>query len=1553
MDDSDATLPHLPTPGPVPLSDSKLERLLGLGVENPAPADSGAEGTSGEWIGPYRLVSLLGEGGFGLVWLAEQEEPIRREVALKVIKPGMDSREIIARFEGERQALALMDHPHIAAVLDAGKTTSGQLYFAMELVRGVPLTEHCDARRLTLRQRLELFIPVCQAVQHAHQKGILHRDLKPSNILVEMVDGKAQPKVIDFGIAKALQSGTDAASGLSLLQTMGLYLVGTPLYMSPEQAGLSGLDVDSRSDIYSLGVLLYELLTGSTPLTRDELNQAGMEEVLRLIREQDPPTMERALRRSGAESSTVALHRQTELRRLTSQIRGDLEWIVVKALEKDRDRRYASAAALAEDILHHLCDEPVSAGPPGAAYRLGKLARRHKGPLVAASLVVLSLLVGISFTVWQAVRATKAENLATSRLHDAQKARDSAEALVTEGIQGMRGKLLAVGKVDLLEDMAKAAEGYFKALPPELLAQDETQRHLASLALNRATIALALGQQKEQARHAQECLRIMDDLLARQPESEALADEAAFATLSLCYLHMEASDFEALLPACDRLTARCQDWLESHPDTLWAMYYQVLAHNMVALTLVRDMGQELQGQERFLTALEITERMRMVHGETMEVCEAEGLMHAGKAKVADTLKQTDLAIEEFEAAATAFSKAIELGGDSALLREAHWSAVYRAGGALRTRAKRTGDPEEDKRGEEMLRQALEGRRKLVELEPGRGEWWRDLGNSHVAMATLHRDRKDYAAELSSRIEELRCRDEAVARSPNRPLLFSNRAKVHDELAAALLRQSPPETDRAARHLLTSLRELRHSIEMNGMALVLSNDRSEHAVKKLTTLAEQHPAEGQNWLQEAADTLTPLVGKVENFDAVASLGLIASSQSQVLAALGKANEAADAARKLAEMSAAQDTARGRVDIAAALLARAKGDLERAVPMTGEARQQVFEAAEEAIRAALKPLEADLAADPEFAAARLVQGNGLRQLGNCLHYLNRKREAADAFAAAVSFFDPKLHALDLREIHYSCASSLIDLRDTEAARNHASKAATIAEALCATKDTPPDTETLRRAGLAWTRLGVVEDQAGRSAESLAAHERGVESLTRAAGMNSRDHYIVWDLMSTKLAAAQKLLSLHKLPEAMELTNTILPELPDLAEKELKISVLQDFIGNKLGKLLGQFQSVGMHGLAADVTRSMIVLRRRAEALEGRLPEDPSTSACSMRFELVKLLHLQQKPEEAEAELKDALSEAEDSGSKALLAEAQKSASRAFREAKLYAQAEAHARAAHQIAQDQDLGWRGLFCTIELIEALRYAGKSEEALTHAEKAWELAEKKNWPGEHDRLRVSIASAATQSFHALHIQNPDEARIPAARLWAKRRHEEGLRSNPENEGAWRSMLEDTSLWMAHLVLEGQVADYRTLRTDLLKNTAPFPHGDLQQRTAFICLALPAEDAELDEITRRVEAAYRIASAADKARYAKILALALVRNGEAARALALTAPQLGSGDTQDWLLLHAVTALAHRQLGDHVAADSVLKDISNASESHQRHLTSPAARQCLLARILVREATKR
>jgi WD40 repeat protein/serine/threonine protein kinase len=348
--------------------------------------------TPGTVIGPYKLMEQIGEGGMGLVFVAEQQQPVRRQVALKVIKPGMDTRQVIARFEAERQALALMDHPNIAQVHDGGTTPTGRPYFVMELVEGVPITEYCDRSRAPIRERLELLLQVCQAVQHAHQKGIIHRDLKPSNVLVVSQDGTPLVKVIDFGVAKAVGQRLTEKT----IYTQAAQVMGTPLYMSPEQAGQSGLDVDTRTDIYALGVLLYELLTGTTPFDKERLRAAGYDEMRRILREEEPPRPSARLSTLGRAATTVSTQRKSDPKRLRQLIRGELDWIVMKALEKDRNRRYETTSAFAADIQRYLHDEPVLACPPAVWYRCRKYVQRHKGPLLAAGVVLLVALVSLA-----------------------------------------------------------------------------------------------------------------------------------------------------------------------------------------------------------------------------------------------------------------------------------------------------------------------------------------------------------------------------------------------------------------------------------------------------------------------------------------------------------------------------------------------------------------------------------------------------------------------------------------------------------------------------------------------------------------------------------------------------------------------------------------------------------------------------------------------------------------------------------------------------------------------------------------------------------------------------------------------------------------------------------------------------------------------------------------------------------------------------------------------------------------------------------------------------
>jgi serine/threonine protein kinase/tetratricopeptide (TPR) repeat protein len=470
----------------------------------------------GTTIGPYKLIEPIGEGGMGTVWMAQQTEPVKRLVALKLIKAGMDSKQVIARFEAERQALALMDHPHIAKVLDAGTTSTGRPYFVMDLVKGVPITRYCDEHHLTPRQRLELFVPVCQAIQHAHQKGIIHRDLKPSNVLVALYDGKPVPKVIDFGVAKAAgQSLTDK----TLVTGFG-NIVGTLEYMSPEQAEINQLDIDTRSDIYSLGVLLYELLAGSPPFTRKELEKAGMLEMLRVIREEEPSKPSMKLSSSDA-LPTLSANRGTEPAKLTKLVRGELDWIVMKALEKDRNRRYETANCFAMDVQRYLADEPVQACPPSAWYRFRKLARRKRAVLLTAGLVAAALVVGLAVATWQAVRASRAEEEKGKELVAKVKENQRANKNLRLALDGL-GKIYG----DLAEDDL-ANQPHLEGLRTEYLrrlrdffgefARANRDDPRAQLEAGKAYFRLAaiqriLGQQAEAEKNVQQAIAALQSL---------------------------------------------------------------------------------------------------------------------------------------------------------------------------------------------------------------------------------------------------------------------------------------------------------------------------------------------------------------------------------------------------------------------------------------------------------------------------------------------------------------------------------------------------------------------------------------------------------------------------------------------------------------------------------------------------------------------------------------------------------------------------------------------------------------------------------------------------------------------------------------------------------------------------------------------------------------------------------------------------------------------------------------------------------------------------------
>jgi serine/threonine protein kinase len=531
-------------------------------LESPGPAltetvemPPGAELT-GTAIGPYKLLKQIGEGGFGMVFLAEQQEPIRRQVALKILKPGMDSKQVLARFEAERHALALMDHPNIARVLDAGQTGAGRPYFVMEFVAGLPITEACDRGRLTPQQRLELFLHVCRAVQHAHQKGIIHRDLKPSNVLVALGDAGPQVKVIDFGIAKALGGRlTEQTLCTGLAQ-----MIGTPLYMSPEQAGVSNVDVDTRSDIYSLGALLYELLTGTTPFEKERLKRAAYEEFRRIVREEEPPRPSNRL--SGTDAlASISAQRHMEPAKLTKLVRGELDWIVMKALDKDRNRRYETASAFAQDVERYLHDEPVQACPPSPWYRFRKFARRNRAILTIVGLVAVVLGLATAISTREAVRANEAEGLAEERLEKEKEATQAALHARAES----EGRRLEVSREKAEKDRALVRVSQEKTRADQNLAQARkaVKDYLTQVADNRLLKEADFHQMRREL--LESALPFYQEFVKQKHDDPELEAERAEAYGDLGFLRQDLGDWEQALVEYEQQRAILERLVVNYP----------------------------------------------------------------------------------------------------------------------------------------------------------------------------------------------------------------------------------------------------------------------------------------------------------------------------------------------------------------------------------------------------------------------------------------------------------------------------------------------------------------------------------------------------------------------------------------------------------------------------------------------------------------------------------------------------------------------------------------------------------------------------------------------------------------------------------------------------------------------------------------------------------------------------------------------------------------------------------------------------------------------------
>jgi serine/threonine protein kinase len=576
---------------------SVVEHPIGGSLAETKPVTDSLRQIGQILAGKYKLLEPIGEGGMGSVWIAEQFEPVKRKVAIKLVKPGMDSRQVLARFEAERQALALMDHPHIARIFDGGLTDQGRPYFVMELVKGLPVTEYCDQLRVSLAERLELFVLICQAVQHAHQKGIIHRDLKPSNVLVCMYDGKPVPKVIDFGLAKALHNSlTDET-----LHTGFGIMIGTPLYMSPEQAEHNNLDVDSRTDIYSLGVLLYELLTGSTPLERAQLKDAAFNEILRLIKEVEPKKP--STRLSGnARLPNIAAQRSIEPSRLGRALAGDLDWIAMKALDKERGRRYETAESMARDINRYLHDEAVEARPPSWVYQTQKFIRRHRGAVLAASLVSLAVVAGFIGTTIGLIRTEQQRSIAEASAELERLANEQAQTRL-EQLVNANGLVTAIFADLDIQQVRESAEPIEAVLAQRLLKlAEQLDDNVVGDPLMVADLKVRLGESLYGLGFSRESIPLFET--ARDVQRKHLGEDHPLTLASMGNLANSlsgAGEVDLALPLLEQTLERRKEKLGSDdPDTLMSM-------NNLAMTLI-DQGRREPGILLMEETLELRKR---------------------------------------------------------------------------------------------------------------------------------------------------------------------------------------------------------------------------------------------------------------------------------------------------------------------------------------------------------------------------------------------------------------------------------------------------------------------------------------------------------------------------------------------------------------------------------------------------------------------------------------------------------------------------------------------------------------------------------------------------------------------------------------------------------------------------------------------------------------------------------------------------------------------------------------------------------------------------------
>lgn len=723
-------------------------------------------------VGPYKLLQQIGEGGMGTVYMAEQESPVQRRVALKVIKPGMGSKEVVARFESERQALAMMNHENIAKMFDAGTMDDGRPFFVMELVRGVPLTKFCDENKLSIKERLELFITVCKAVQHAHQKGIIHRDIKPSNVLVSNYDGRPVPKVIDFGVAKAMQQ---KLTDKTLFTEFGR-AIGTLQYMSPEQAGLSHLDIDTRSDIYSLGVLLYELLTGSTPIDKQRIREVGWERVMQLILEEEPPKPSTKISESGDAITGISAQRHSNPKSLGLTVKGDLDWIVMKSLEKDRTRRYETADGFALDLQRYLLNEPVSATPPSVMYRVHKFVLRNKVAVRAAmviAFVLVAAIIGISSGLaW----ALKERQVAKERTKESEARFDLAIEAVESFYTGVSEDIHL--KEPELEDLRgrllRSAQEFYQKLADDLKgARTIEQRHdLAEATFALSRVALLVGAEEDALAAIHNSIEIMEDLVEKDSSNLEYQYGLAKRYLTLGGLERTTSSLEAAQTSFERAEEIAKSLVRQQPESVDYLECQGKAHNVLGELMMTQNKQE-DSQKHLNRSLEIYTDLISRDPDRGQFHYDLAGVHNNLGVAANNNRKLDQARDHFQNAIDVI-KPLVARDPNIEYSDYLARSLYNFGVWHRPRG-------ELEKAENLYREAIVIWEELIAQSPTKRSFQSHLGTCYLSLGILHYSKNEYPEARRSYEEAIEIFDQLVKLSPKNRTFQKLLAQCYDLL----------------------------------------------------------------------------------------------------------------------------------------------------------------------------------------------------------------------------------------------------------------------------------------------------------------------------------------------------------------------------------------------------------------------------------------------------------------------------------------------------------------------------------------------------------------------------------------------------------------------------------------------------------------------------------------------------------------------------------------------------------------------------------------------------